>query len=319
MKLPQADVFPFFVGTGRSGTTLIRALFDTHPQVAIPPVSDFVVPMLTRKGRYEGPGSFAIELFVSDLFAFERFRRWDLSLEEVAEAIATLDPATCADAIVVLYQLYASKRDKTRYGDKTASYVLHMPLLAEAFPSSRFVHMIRDGRDVALSYMESKAQKWGPRNIRAGTVRWKRRIEEGRRAGTVLGPARYREVRYEDLVDSPIEVLKGLCEFLEVEFDEAMLSFHERAGEIVEPLTNPTANANIYRPLSRTSRDWKREMTPSELGFFETLAGSTLRRFGYEPTGRAIPLRTRLSARAQVISFKLRTSLQRAKGFSRAD
>src|SRR3954449_717520 len=76
-------IFPFFVGAGRSGTTLVRAIFDAHPDMAVPDESNFVSVLGRMRARYDGSDGFARTLFLNDLFEQRRFRRWRLSKEDV--------------------------------------------------------------------------------------------------------------------------------------------------------------------------------------------------------------------------------------------
>lgn len=266
--------FPFIVGYGRSGTTLLRAMLDAHPEMAIPDESHFVVPMLTRRGRYERGGGFDAERFTTDLLGHFGFRGWKLPPDEARAAFGAEPIRSVPDGLRLAYRLYAGHHGKPRYGDKTPIHVLHVPLLAEGFPESRFVHLIRDGRDVACSYLE---QSFGPSTTAEAAVRWTRAIRRGRRAGRGLGPARYREIRYEDLVEDPERHLVEVCAFLDLPFDPTMLGYHER-----DRVSSERAHyRNVARPPTRGLRDWRREMSPPDLTTFEALAGGVLEDLGY--------------------------------------
>jgi hypothetical protein len=275
--------FPFIVGSGRSGTTMVRAILDSHPDVAVPNETGFLTRMARRSTRtsYERPDGFDVGSFVSDLDREEQFRQWDLSLDLVGSSLTDVPVHGLADAIRRIYGLYASERGKTRYGDKTPSYVLRMPLLAELFPEACFVHVIRDGRDVALSYLEIP---WGPRTIHEAALDWKRHVGRGRRAGRALGPGRYLEVRYEDIVEDPERVTRLICSFVGVGFEPAMLRYFERADELAAGISH---FRNLYLPPTKGLRDWRVEMTPADAAVFGVLAGDFLDDLGYERGPRA--------------------------------
>jgi hypothetical protein len=266
--------FLFIVGYGRSGTTLLRAMLDAHPQVAIPDESHFVVPILRRRRRYERGGGFDAERFAADLVGHFGFRGWNLPPDEARAAFRAEPPRSVSEGLRLAYRLYARRHGKPRYGDKTPIHVLHVPLLAEGFPEARFVHVIRDGRDVACSYLE---QSFGPSTVAEAAVRWKRAIRRGRRAGRRLGPARYRELRYEELVEDPDPHLQDVCTFLDLAFDPAMLRYHERDRVALE---RPHYR-NVARPPTRGLRDWRREMPPGAVATFEAIAGGLLEDLGY--------------------------------------
>jgi hypothetical protein len=266
--------FPFIVGYGRSGTTLLRAMLDAHPDMAIPDESHFVVPMLSRARRYERDGEFDTERFTADLTEHFGFRGWKLPLDEARAAFRAEPFRSVADGLRLAFRLYARHHGKPRYGDKTPIHVLHVPLLADGFPEARFVHVIRDGRDVASSYLE---QSFGPSTVAEAAIRWKRAIRRGRRGGRGLGPARYRELRYEELVEDPELHLRDVCAFLDLGFDPAMLRYHEEDRVAAE---RPHYR-NVARPPTRGLRDWRREMSPDAVATFEAIAGGVLKDLGY--------------------------------------
>lgn len=140
---------PFFiVGSARSGTTLVRMILNSHPGVAVPPESRFIVEL------WRGEKAVDVGETLAALAAHPRFQLWSLPIEKVREQLGPTARAPYAEIMTAAYTAYAKSRGKTRWGDKTPRYVQHIPLLAELFPDARFVHIIRDGRNVALSYAD---------------------------------------------------------------------------------------------------------------------------------------------------------------------
>jgi hypothetical protein len=176
-----------------------------HPRIAIPSESNFLPAF------YRAFGDPATETearaLATRILGLHWVKKWNLPVEPGDFAA----DRSFAAVIARLYGCYAAREGKTRWGDKTPSYVRHLPLLADLFPGARFVHVVRDGRDVALSFVRHYA---GPRNVYTAAEHWLRSVEEGRRAGEALGPASYLEVRYEDLIAGPEAVLRGVCAFL---------------------------------------------------------------------------------------------------------
>jgi hypothetical protein len=293
---PDRPPFAFIVACGRSGTTLLRAMLDTHPDMAIPPETKFILTLLGRGRRYESPEGFRVDAFVTDL-------RWAFGLRElgltVDEARSALEPppADTPDAIRRAFRRYAERRGKARYGNKTPVHVLSIARLAEAFPEARFIHIIRDGRDVALSYLASDV---GPDSLEGAALRWRRWVRRGRAAGRGLGPNRYLEVRYEDLAADPEATLRRIGGFLGLPYDAAMLRYFERANEVIEGTRRPHNFERLHLPPTPGLRDWRRELTPRERAVFEVLAGDLLADLGYEveegPPGAAVRVRARAGA-----------------------
>ena len=281
--------FAFFVGTNGSGTTLHRAIFDSHPDLAIPGESQFIVKLAGHRERYETPGGFRRDLMTSDLMRDHRFRGWGLAEDDLLAAFGEQPPEDLSDAIRRIYGVYATRQGKSRYGDKTQAYIHNLPLLAELFPEARFVHAVRDGRDVALAHTDGEA-------IERVAVSWKRRVEAGRSAGDALGPDRYVESRFEDLIDDPEKAVRRLCVFLDLEFDPRMLTYYERADSIVASTAAPERHKDIYLPPTKGLRDWRQELSNDQVARFESLAGGLLDELGYERAVDPIPFGKRIGA-----------------------
>ncbi len=275
----RTSVFPFIVGSGRSGTTLLRAILDSHSRLAIPEESHFIELMGERRKRYERPSGFAVNVFIRDVVNHPRFQLWHLSEVDVRHAAKAADPASLPDAIRLVFAVYARAQGKELYGDKTPNYVHCIPLVAELFGEARFVHAIRDGRDVALSYLDLS---WGPDDIPTAALNWKRCVERGRAAGQKLGRDKYREIRYEDLLDEPENAVRLLCEFIGIDFEEGMLRYHERATALLGRVTAPENHQRLLLPPTKGLRDWRHEMSSDQVAAFEAVAGDCLSEFGYE-------------------------------------
>lgn len=280
-------------------------MVDSHPDIAIPDESHFVVRYGSVQDRYERPDGFALERFLHDVLNHPWFRRWGLPPETVAASLRASPPASYPDAIRAVFAAYARERGKGRYGDKTPRYVMNMPLLSDLFPESRFLHVIRDGRDVALSHLDAGA---GPPTLAGNAWWWKRYILQGRKDGWRLGAQRYREVRYEDVVDDPEHHVREICGFFDLEFHEDMLRYFERADEWVRTPGEARRHRKLYLPPTKGLRDWRREMSREDVAIFEAVAGDLLTELGYERGESRIPLSAKVSAQRDV----LRTHRERA-------
>lgn len=287
----MAAVFPFFVGCGRSGTTLLRAIFDSHPDLTIPNESRFIPTLASRRHRYEGhEGPAAVHAFVDDLCATPWFEHWGLPEPLVRSTLLSSSWRGFPDAVRALFQLQAKVAGKSRYGDKSPGYVMHLRMLAELFPEARFIHLIRDGRDVALGY---QAADFGPDRVGELALHWRLRVARGRRAGQALGPERYREVHYEDLVASSEHLVRELCDFIQLDFDPCMLEYHRRAAAVVQHDRAPQHHRNLFLPPTPGLRDWRTQMEAEDQAVFSLLAGQLLTDLGYQsspvrPTTRAV-------------------------------
>ena len=291
---------PFIVGVAKSGTTLLRLMLDAHPEMAIPPETNFL-PELIELTRDGGASAEDVSAFITGR------RRWEdfgLDAEELTARLNALDPLTPAAAARAFYRLYASKQGKERWGDKTPRYARRMVRIARHLPEARFVHIIRDGRDVALSLLGRRRDD--PAEVTAAAVKWRRRIERARGKADKVP---YLEIRFEELVTNTEPVLREVCEFSELDWSPVVLDYHrrsaERLGEMADALParegkERTASAEALArrraerhrlvaepPSSERLGVWKQEMTPECLAAFDAEAGELLRALGYEGKGES--------------------------------
>jgi len=138
------------LGVRRSGTTLFRVMLDRHPEVAIPDESYFV-PQLADRHR----GAIDVEGFVDDLRRLPTLGEWGVSADEVRARLRPGMPV--GEAIAAVYEAYAAQRGKSRWGDKTPLYMQYLGLLDRLFPDAVYLHLVRDGRDAAVSFRQLPA------------------------------------------------------------------------------------------------------------------------------------------------------------------
>jgi hypothetical protein len=176
------------------------------------------------------------------------------------------------------------------WGDKNNFHTHHLPELAELFPSARFLHIVRDGRDVACSYREVMALGSTspyapvlPVEIERIAAEWGANVDRAAEFMARLGAARGRTIPYERLVGEPEAAVRELCAWIGVEFEPRMLAFHlenRRLG--LEPELTRDWKRRTLEPVSGEKvRRHDRELDAGERAAFERLAGAPLRRFGY--------------------------------------
>jgi hypothetical protein len=269
----------FVVGSQRSGTTLLRFMLDRHPDLAIPSESRFIPVLWKRRKRYGAGGRIENrEAWLRDVASQPAFRFWNISIKDVRVELESVHPLDFPRAIEAIYCCYARRYGKSRWGDKTPQYVDRLALLGGLFPNARFVHVIRDGRDVALSMID--LNRLHHRAATAGFF-WARSIRRARTAQQWLGPQRYMEVRYESLLEEPEVELRGVAEFLELPYDSVMLR-HDPDAILHLPKHHRRIHSRLALPLTKGLRDWRHEMNPKEIQEFEAIAGRELEALRYE-------------------------------------
>ena len=265
------------LGVRRSGTTLLRVMLDRNPELAVPDESYFV-PQLARRHR----GAIDVASFVDDLRRLPTLAEWRLSPDAVADRLRP--GVTSGEAIAAVFDTYAANRGKSRWGDKTPLYMQYLHLLERLFPSAQFVHLIRDGRDAALSFLSVPegimTEGWGhPRDVTGFACQWATEVRSARALGARIGSGRYFEVRYEALVADPEAELRRICSFAELEYDGAMLGYVGQTDS-----ARKEHQQRLNEPPRVGVRDWRTEMTAADVAAFETVAGDLLDELGYEVT-----------------------------------
>jgi len=285
---------PIIVGSPRSGTTLLRFMLDSHPNLAIPPETGF----LCLGADLGGSGETLRKEFFSAIINFpEESPNWpDFEIPERLFwlSLTAINPFNISDGYRAFYRLYAGRFGKPRWGDKTPLYCKNLDAIRNALPEARFVHLIRDGRDAALS-LRGMWFSPGP-EMETQAAYWRECVLAARRAGA--NRRDYIEVRYEDLILRTRETLRSLCMFIDLDYDDAMLSYYTRAPARLEehkgrsrPDGTPLLTRNQrLRQQERTTKPpdpacvfaWKSAMSLEEKDRFRSVAGSLLGDLGYE-------------------------------------
>jgi hypothetical protein len=267
-------------------------MLDSHPELAIPPETHFLPRVIraTRQGATP-------ERVVWVITSHRRWRDFRLDPDELLARLRATEPLEAGPAIRAFYGLYAEKQGKPRWGDKTPGYATRVRRIQRALPEARFIHLIRDGRDVVLS-RGRKSRRVVP--IPLAARRWKRRILATRKRAEAV--SHYLELRYEDLVLDTERTLGRACEYIELPFDPAMLAYHERAAERLReidrelPAKRGRPQLGAQRRLAAHERAseppapervgaWRSEMSARDRAAFEAEAGDLLAELGYEVGG----------------------------------
>lgn len=284
---------PFVIGAPRSGTTLLRFMLDAHSQLAIPPETGFFSRAKALEESHADAAAFLEQIthFPESLPAWGDY---GLDREAVWSELEAIEPFTIAAGFRTFYRMYARKFGKNRWGDKTPLHSRHVATIRHVLPEARFIHIIRDGRDAALSLRE---MWFSPgREIETQATYWRDWVLAARDEG--LGRDDYLEIRYEDLVHAPRRALKRICSFIELPFEDRMLSYHRNVpsrlrehgtrvrvdGKVMVTHEGRLEQARLTTQPPDTSRvfAWKSAMQDDERERFESVAGPLLRELGYE-------------------------------------
>ncbi|MEQ9643572.1 MAG: sulfotransferase [Alphaproteobacteria bacterium] len=273
----------FIVGCGRSGTTLLRLMLSAHSALAIPEESHFIYQLARKRaagfyrGGLEHPACW--ERLLQFFHNHEFINRWRIDMSMLMHRLHALPDRNYRDVFETVFDSYREREGKSIWGDKTPMHANYMLLVRHFFPNARFIHIVRDGREVALSLM---TRKWGPRHISHAGYYWKWLVLAGMSGGHAIGPDNYRQIRFEDLVRDPHSVLQALCHWLQLEFEPAILDYHKTIAAQDYAAHGEKAR-QLGQPLDTSKLDrWKTAMSVTYQESVLKQAGGLLAHLGYE-------------------------------------
>jgi hypothetical protein len=264
-------------------------MLDAHPELTIPPETHFVPELIEAAES----GTHSPEGLLGTITSQREWGDFGLTEEELLGRFRSFEPLTAGDALRSFYEAYAERVGKPRWGEKTPIYVKSMRAIQSALPEARFVHVIRDGRDVALS-IRDRATKDHP--IDRIAERWVRRITRAREQAKRLD--HYKEIRYEALILDTEPTLREIVDFYELPWDDAVLNYHEQSAQRLDEMKRELPDQGKRTALSverrmmtharttekpdprRVSR-WRESMDRTDRELFESIAGPLLEELGY--------------------------------------
>ena len=274
---------PFFmVGMPRSGTTMLRELLNNSPDIWISSAEGHFIAYYARRiGRYRDLTDWRnFERLAATVRRSRAFAAWaargvHIESREWYEACGGYEWPAILDALYrLVHQQELSGEGRAwadiLWGDKTPVHLTMIPELATMFPEARFIHIVRDVRDCCLSAQRA----WGRHPLRTAQ-QWAERVPAARKAGEMLGPERYCEVRYEDVLRDPCRELERLFGFLGV-------ASPGTAGELFRGASSGGGAAGQRRVVAENAYKWKSAMPASLQRSVESIAGGALSERGYE-------------------------------------
>ncbi len=257
----------FLGGFQRSGTTLLRYILDSHPNIACGPETVTLIPDVRKHVE---------ALLYNDRFS-ESLKNFQLSTEDVYRIFGR-------EPIENFFSKYLAKQNKQRMASKTPTNCLHFDFLGRLFPDAKFIHVIRDGRNCVCSL--DKVPWFGntlssTASFDLATTRWAKWTEEGMRQGAELGD-RYLEVRYEELVLFPEKEIARILQFLQEPWDDSVLKHNEREY-VHEVAVDEKNKSGAARPIEARPQDtWRKKMSEKQQRRFSEIAGELLYKLKYE-------------------------------------
>ncbi|MCB0283070.1 MAG: sulfotransferase [Calditrichae bacterium] len=285
----------FIIGNPRSGTTLLRLMLTSHPEIMIPPECGFAMWFYDKYKKHDFSNDSEIKLsaFLDDLVTAKKIEHWRIDRNKLFRFLGECKPQTYAEVVAYVYIFYGKSISKefSIWGDKNNFYLKYVDQIKELFPGAYFIHIVRDGRDIACSYRKIMKQKIDsdyapkfPDNIKDIADDWTNNLKAIYDSFKRINFDNVLELRYEDLVLNPEETLKKVCELIGMQYHPGMLNYHELSEEKGgEPREFMQWKADNKKPVQTTSgKNYLLQLSQDEIIRFNKIAKDILSRYGYE-------------------------------------
>ena len=290
---------PVFVGgCPRSGTTLLRTMLNSHPDLAIPHETRILIDAYRRRALWGDLGDAENRRRVARWVVERKVSRYRQLTEDADELVGCMVAAapTIGSVLSAGFRLYAERHGKSRWGEKRPSLVLNLDAVFAMFPDAQYVNVVRDPRAVVASIRTVGRQHgWGAHGIPGATDTWERSARAADRWRRRLRADQFLEVQYEHLVADPAVVLARIAEFLELDAAglDAMLRYHATPD-----IHSRSLHSLVSKPVTTERlRAWEQALRPKEIAFVESVLGEWMGRYGYEPAAAGVKVPDELRRR----------------------
>mgnify|MGYP000011429180 CR=1 FL=1 len=263
----------FIIGSPRSGTTFLASLLKPT-RYGAPFETQFILKYLEKLPSYGDIHEPAVfNRLISDICKERAIAQWQVDIDPAALMQELPENFNYRQVVDLLCKKLMAKKGKSEWGDKTPHYILKLPKLVNLFPNAKYLYIVRDGRDVALSLLK---KDWGPNNAYACAKQWQEANNTGQM--TIIkeleanGQLLY--VKYEELVDNTAKECKRIYEFV----GEDMAQHQEAVDQLVSSV------------MASNYAKWKTKMSKKDIEIYEAVAGKDLALHGYEVNDAAKPL-----------------------------
>ncbi len=240
----------FIIGSVRSGTTLLRLMLDHHPELAFHFEFEFAVDQIGADGAYPSLPEYHEYLSQHRVFLLSEGK---------------IDQQLSYEELVNSFLEQKRIRDNKKIVGATVHH--HIDRIAHLWPDARYIHLLRDGRDVARS---CSVMGWAG-NMYHAVERWIESEQTWEQIRKEIPAERRLEVRYEDLIINPEATLTTICRFLGTDFDAAIFDYAD--------------NSTYELPDAKLTQQWRRKLSDHEIQLAESRISEMLTERGYELSG----------------------------------
>ena len=281
----------FIIGNPRSGTTLLRLMLNKHSNITVPPEAGFLVWLHKDFSDFTFSDS-NVKVFMDSLNKTLKIENWNLDFHVLENYIKEQKPSDYPQLIDCVYRFYSIfnlKKNVQIFGDKNNFYLNEIDLLHRLYPEAKFIHIIRDGRSVAVSYKElnqksidSKYAPKLPNDMESIAEEWVQNIEKIEASFSAINDDLHHTIKFEELIEKPEDILRDICVFLEIDYDEEMLNyFRTTQNDGLEPDDFLQWKSKNLMPLQKDEAKKYTKLSPDELRAFERNAENILSKYQY--------------------------------------
>ena len=257
----------FIIGCPRSGTTLVRVILDTHPNICCGPETHLIGNIKTLNEKIDKN--------------WKRLEPYGLSKDIHVKKLS--------DLFKIYHNNYMKSKKKQRWAEKTPDNIFYVDFINKLFPNCQFINIIRDGRDVVCSYKE----RWGSKTIFTAIKKWNKIIDLTYEYRTKFNKERYMEIRYEEMVSNPEKETKRMMIFLGEKWIPELLEHHTKqhdfwfnikTGENIdfEKEKRPLRHSPSKPIFQSSVGKWKKNLNTVEKAIIKISLKENLKKMGYK-------------------------------------
>lgn len=280
----------FILSSPRSGSTLLRLILNSNSKISIP--NEFP---LVEKVIISFPNDIIISKleairFINKISKNKHFQDWNIDLKGLFSELDQKDFYSKNDLIQLIYYMCTKKNSEIKiWGDKNIHSVAYISEILKIFPKAKFIHIVRDGRDVALSlkkvswlfYKFPGKKRHYLNNIKGGALTWNDALDLINENNHLFHDANFFEFKYEELINNSKIIIMSICDFIGVKFEESMLDFHK--GQQIHTKRSKHTHKNINKPiLKKNSKKFIKNLTKREIKILENFSRDMLLQYGYK-------------------------------------
>ena len=282
----------FILGNPRSGTSLLRIMLNTHSAIAAPPECGFLQWWFNKYGSWNIQNStniVDITYFVDDLLTSKKIESWNLDHNGLINFIANKKPRNYSELVLSIYEFWAvnNHKEPALIVDKNNYYIHHLKKLELIWPDAKYIHIIRDGRDIACSYLDlQKLDSFSPYkpnlsgDIKEIALEWTTNNKNICAFLKKFEPDKSIVIKYENLIRDTERVLRQITTFFKLPFSGKMMNYYkyndepESTIEWKKKTLRPPDPGNIGKYIN--------QLTKNDQKIFKSIASEILQKYGYD-------------------------------------